>query len=357
MTPIPIVDVSGSPREMGRSHGEQRREQIAQVLGMAIEPLAARWGVTRAGLHERLRVFLPMFRQAAPRLIDEMQGIAEGAAQPFDEIFFLNARHGGVTALECRQSSEEGCTSFAVGPGSTATGKVLIGQNKDSGLGALEQFYLLRTRPDHGPRVLALTYPGEVGHLGIGSGGVALFGNALYGPEKTLGAPHNLMRRPMLECSSVDEMETYLETFNAWTSANFLVADRSGTVTNFEILAGKVRKLASPDGVIAHGNHVEHPDHAANERFPDRAEQSEPRTRRLRQRLEETRGEVTAADCMRALADHTHSPQSVCRHDAPIQTGTSMWTTCSLVADLDSMVLHVCLGNPCEGTFSAHGFE
>ena len=72
---------------------------------------------------ERFGVFKPMFEHVAPSLIDEMLGVAEGAGRGFDEILFLNARHGGIEALESGRTPTTACMSFAVGgDGAAANG-------------------------------------------------------------------------------------------------------------------------------------------------------------------------------------------------------------------------------------------
>ena len=352
-----LIDIEGSPREMGRSHGEQCRGRIAKELETTVAPLARKWRMPREETLLRFRAFLPMFQSIAPNLVQEMQGIAEGADRTFDEILFLNARHGGVQALEETSLTGDACTAFAAGPSTVAGGGVLAGQNKDSGKAALDRYYLLRTKPDKGARILALTYPGEVGHIGIGSGGVSVFGNALYGRRHPLGGPHNLARRPMLGCASVTEATAIFRGLAGWSEANYLVADADGRIADVEVLNGNVHREQISDGIYSHGNHVTHADFLAGEDFANRETESERRTCRLRECLEADAGALTPEHCMRALRNHDDNPQSVCRHKAPIHGGGDMWTTCSLVADMREGLLYVCKGNPCENEFVKVGFD
>ena len=355
---LPVMDVAGTSREMGRSHGEQCRQSIRREIERYLTPLARKWHLTPADSAERFRAFEPLFECVAPWLLEEMSGIAEGAGTSFAEILFLNARHGGVGVLAEQDSAgEAGCTAFAAAGPAVAGGGVLAGQNKDTSTAALERYYLLRTRPRKGPRVLALTYPGEVGHLGIGSGGVAVFGNALRARRRPFGGPHNLFRRPVLESSSLAEAAAICDRLEAWTEGNFVVADAHGSLASFELIGGKRRGLAAIAHVITHANHILHPDLEKEEVYPARAVESEPRRQRLEELLRANFGQLTVQHCMAALRDHQHRPHSICRHNDQPGAGVPIVTTCALVAEVGEGRMHVCPGSPCRNEFTEYGFD
>jgi len=353
---LDVVDVCGNSRQMGRSHGEQRRDQIASDL-QQLDELAARWGARRQSVLECFGVFKPMFEHVAPALIDEMLGVAEGAGRSFDEILFLNARHGGIEALEAGRTPTAACTSFAVGgDGAAATG-MWAGQTKDTPRASLNRYYLLRTKPTAGSRVLVLNYPGEVGQIGIGSHGVAVFSNGLFPRRRWLGGPHNLARRAMLESASVDEAGSVLSRLDRWCEANYLVADSTGRSACFEILGGRVRRVDPIEHIITHANHAVSADLLGEEDFADRQAQSTARAVRLDHLLRQQHGNLTWQLCARTLSDHEHEPQSICRHGAVVQKLEKLFTTCALIADIANRSLHVCLGNPCQVPFEAYGFD
>src|SRR6266542_4916840 len=90
---IPVLDLSGTPAQVGAAHGEAQRQRIrehvdrflGQVLGGAVlalneETLWARWAGQVA-----------VNQAQAPGLVEEMHGIARGAAVPFERIFLLNS--------------------------------------------------------------------------------------------------------------------------------------------------------------------------------------------------------------------------------------------------------------------------
>jgi len=353
---LEIVDVSGNRRSMGRSHGEQRREQIAGDLRQ-LDEVASRWKATRRAVLESFGVFRRMFERVAPELIDEMTGIAEGSGRTFDEILFLNARHGGIAALEAAQPPAGACTAFAAAGPALATNGTIAGQNKDTPRASLDRYYLLRTRPDTGARIIALNYPGEVGEIGMGSRGVAVFSNALFGCRQPVRGPEKQARRAMLETQSVDEAGSVFDRLEHWSGANYLVADRRGHMASFEIAGGDVRRVDAVEHLMTHGNHVTDAGLLDEEEFPDREPQSMARAARLEDLLRREHGRITPSLCATVLSDHEHAPHSICRHGSSVHTTDPLFTTCALIADLENLVLHVCLGNPCENQFVQYGFD
>src|SRR5208283_6082474 len=91
-------------------------------------------------------------QQEAPELVEEMRGIARGAAVPFERIFLLNSMLD-LNAFRFLGMVENfaGCSTFAV-QSEAGTGKTLLGQTYD--MPEFHQDYLtvLRLKPAKGPR-------------------------------------------------------------------------------------------------------------------------------------------------------------------------------------------------------------
>ena len=58
------------------------------------------------------------------------------------------------------------------------------------------------------------------------------------------------------------------------------------------------------------------------------------------------------------LSDHVNHPNSICSHtdlsDSPLDRQK---TIASLIMDLTALEMHVCWGNPCEGTYHTYKLE
>ena len=96
---IPIIELSGTPRERGRLYGETAKPLIAQVLEAWRENLATFIQGHANAKHQHPDAYLDDFfsqtsfmhsiQRWAPALLEEVQGIAEGAGQDFQNILGL----------------------------------------------------------------------------------------------------------------------------------------------------------------------------------------------------------------------------------------------------------------------------
>lgn len=335
-----VVDVSGSPREMGRQHGEQRRDIITSEATEGVDRFAQERGITRDAALQLVCRFERQYRDFAPHLIEEMVGVAEATGLIFPEVLYLNTRYD-LGSLPSQ------CTSFAVGAEAAANGGTIAGQNKDTAPASADRMYLLRTNPTSGDRVMLLTYAGEVGHIGMGLRGIAVFGNSLYVRERPFGGTQNLVRRLMVEQESLEQCEAILRRLGTSAPGNWMVGERNGRVADFEVVGHRYRRIDGGRGIIAHANHIVHSDLLDDEVYPRRQVESMPRCERLRSLLDASAGHLTTEHCLMALRDHVHEPHSVCRHGGSVH-GSDIQTTSSLVADLAEGVLWLARGHPCQ---------
>ena len=116
---------------------------------------------------------LPLAETYVPRAVDEVKGMADGAALPFEFCLFAAFRDGfvadwlgggggstpgaavpgsgtagGGAADRDRDSSTsqggDGCTAFACTQSTTASGGVVIGQTKDTGVGGVARYRVMK---------------------------------------------------------------------------------------------------------------------------------------------------------------------------------------------------------------------
>ncbi|MGQ9555816.1 MAG: C45 family autoproteolytic acyltransferase/hydrolase [Anaerolineae bacterium] len=338
-----VVDVRGTPREMGRQHGEQRREVIFKEAKEGVDRFAQSRQISTQKALSLIGLYRKQFQEYAPHLVEEMQGVAEATGLSFLEVLYLNTRYDLAGLPSC------GCTSFAVGAEATADGGVIAGQNKDTVPLSADRMYLLRSHPASGAGIMLLTYPGEVGHIGMGMRGIAVFGNSLFVKGHPFGGTQNLVRRLMAEQENLEQCETILQRLGSSAPGNWMVAERGGRVADCEVTGRRFRRLDGGRGILTHANHVLHPDLLTDEVYPTRASESGPRYERLGELLRAKAGALTADDCKMALQDHAYAPHSVCRHGGTVHD-VSIVTTSSLVADLGTGVLWLARGNPCQHT-------
>jgi hypothetical protein len=86
---IQPLTLEGTPYQRGLAHGETLRSQIQELIGIWKADLSA---VFRTGADQHLHTFLQRteflsaIQQWTPDLLDEIRGIADGSALPFESL-------------------------------------------------------------------------------------------------------------------------------------------------------------------------------------------------------------------------------------------------------------------------------
>src|SRR5947209_6215988 len=90
---IPTLDLAGTPAQIGAAHGESQRQRIREYGERFISWLLSASAVrlTEQQLWERWSPQVAVNQREAPDLVEEMRGIARGAAVPFERVFLLNS--------------------------------------------------------------------------------------------------------------------------------------------------------------------------------------------------------------------------------------------------------------------------
>src|SRR5215468_9323225 len=216
--PFPLIDLSGSPRERGRTHGRAAADRLRVGARMYAESLL-KSGVDWAELERRAEAMVPSIEAFDPTYVEEMRGIAEGAGEPFAAVVLMNARTELVAAARHQQAAREipdGCTAALALPEASADGALLHGQNWDWRAECAETGVVLRIRRDDGPDILTFTEAGGLARSGLNSAGIGLTANALECDrdyQRGTGVPLPLIRRKVLESSHLAKaVETIFAT-------------------------------------------------------------------------------------------------------------------------------------------------
>src|SRR4029450_6295357 len=104
--PFPLIDLSGSPRERGRTHGKAAADRLRRGAKMYAESLL-KSGVDWAELERRAEALVPSIEKFDPTYIEEMRGIAEGANEPFAAVGLMNRRTAMVAAARQEQEAKQ----------------------------------------------------------------------------------------------------------------------------------------------------------------------------------------------------------------------------------------------------------
>ncbi len=202
--PFPLIDLAGSPRERGRTHGKAAADRLKRGAKMYAESLL-KSGVEWKELERRAEAMVPGIEHFDPAYVEEMRGIAEGAGEPFAAVMLMNARTEMVAAARRQKAAQhfpDGCTAALALPEASADGVLLHGQNWDWRAECAETGVVLRIRRDDGPDILTFTEAGGLARSGLNSAGIGLTANALECERdyaRGAGVPVPFIRRKVLE--------------------------------------------------------------------------------------------------------------------------------------------------------------
>lgn len=248
-----LLDLKGAPRTRGLIHGEAARDLIARHIALWRETTTAQMGLPWQDVAARLlhgTGFAAAAQRWTPEIWAELEAVAEGANQTFEDVLLLNLtdEQWWIT----NQKHAEACTSFAY---RGAGGEIWSGQNLDitqwmDGLQVVLRFDL-----DGGGTAVMGTLAGTLGMTGINSHGVSICCNTLLQlPPTRRGLPCLFVMRGVMEQRSRMAAEDFLRAVTHASGLHYLVADGEGWA-GYECDATGIRRVPSEAACYGHTNH------------------------------------------------------------------------------------------------------
>jgi isopenicillin-N N-acyltransferase-like protein len=271
-----------------------------------------------------------------------------------DELIALNVRYELIYYQFSANATADGCTSFAVLPGASANGHLLMGQNWDWIPDV--QGAVLHTTEANGMETVSFTEAGIVGgKIGLNSMGLGLAVNGLNTTDddwSRLSRPFHVRCYEILRAQHLEDAVQAVTSSGRACSANFLIAQDPDRVSDIEAAPNQARTISPENGYLVHTNHFLDP-RALGVVEPPRKPWSSTcqRLERLRDQLASSHP-VTKKDLQGYLSDHQMYPHSVCRHeDLNLPKGERYRTVTSVVMDLTARELHLSDGPPCQSAY------
>lgn len=352
----PLVRVSGTHREIGRQLGEACKTQVRRSIDNAHILLESGYDVlqlTWEGAKIQARKYMPFAQERFPQYIEEMQGIAEGAGVPFEDVAVINAMEA-VTSDALHLTK---CTSLAVNDLRTADGHVLIGHNEDWVPEDEDDVYLVHASPVDEPPFLAMTYGALLPNIGFNAAGIAQCCDSVYPTDSRIGIPRVIVSRAVLGSRTPgDAIRCTLSPHRA-AGYNHLLVHESGEIYNVEVSAKSFAILYGRDGFAIHTNFYQDPQMQAIEDEPDELVGTRVRYfRALRLLTSMQKHSINSIQAI--LRDHINFPNSICNHaEHDLDPLDREKTINSLVMDLTARALHIAWGNPCENNYHTFHLE
>jgi isopenicillin-N N-acyltransferase like protein len=355
-TAFPFVRVSSAdPFERGRQYGERAAEYIRGSVDVYEETFAYYTGLNWPEVRKLAAEFREPISAYDEGIMREIEGIAQGAGLAVEDVLAINVRTEVMYGIAAAATAE--CTSFYVGPGASANGHVLLGQNWDWRKRCEKTTILVEIDQGSGaPTFVMLAEAGLVGKLGFNDHGLAVAANLLISDldrgERLV--PFHVVLRGILNSRTIEEALAAIVRSKRAASANYLLGSAAGAGVNVETGPGGVETvfLVQPvDDLLAHANNftcsITFGDLGV-EKVPD----SPSRTSRMDLNLREHYGTLTRDRLGELLRDHYGNPGSVCRHENEAEPRIERASTvASWVIDLTELVASICAGPPCCNEF------
>jgi len=345
--PIPVLEVSGTYRQVGQQIGSRMQGYLQHMSGAMREHLPP--GVTWDQLLGQSRLFLTHSRAVYPKLVEELEGIAEGAQLPLDDLFLGMCEELWESAMW--RGGAKGCTDFAARGKATSDGSTLLAHTNDLGPESEEDLVILKVRAGDDPEFLAVSVGGLGLSAGFNAAGISMTGNEVSANDVRPGVPRLLVVRAILAARRLGEaMDACLLPQRA-SSYNNIIADANGEVYSMEGSATDCEPIYIDDDILAHANHYVSPPMRRFEADRNDIGGSVIRHNRALRLLRENYGSLSPVVFQTLLADHVNYPSSICKH-----AGESV-TAFSIIINLNELRAWIGRGLPCETTFVEHTLQ
>ncbi len=325
--PIRVLELTGSPYQMGFQHGRTYREEIIRYTAERIDLVCGgQWSGHELPRDEVLALAeacLPDHEAYAPELLDELRGLSAATSLSLAELIVV----GGFTDFidtvynvyrERRPAGPrapiDDCTAFIVAD-ELAGGQGFFGQTWDMHDSATEFVILLKLCPPTGPRALVFTTTGCLGQIGMNSEGICVGINNLMAADGQIGVTWPFVVRRALQQDNIDDALACITGARLAGGHNFLLFDRYGRGYNIEAMSTRCHIEELRGGTLLHTNHCLVPETLAvsQERPADSQASSENRLRQAGELLNERADPIGISDLM-AL---TRDGEAICVRAAP----------------------------------------
>ena len=307
----------------------------------------------------------------SPALLEEIIGIAEGAAVAESEILALNARTEILPPTYPAEPSPAWpavrernhaatvadwgeCTALAVLPAASRDGNTWLAQNWDWIGAQRAALVLLRVTDGHGRQLLTLTEAGMLAKIGLNDRGFGVCLNILRSVDdgEVPGMPVHVLLRHLLNCDDVEAACATARSLAHGASSNILVADRDGHAASIEVSPRGVAVLLPEKGTLAHTNHYLDAAQAAHAAALSPLASTEQRLECAR--VYAGRGKLGIDDISALLRDTSGGAFAVCRFpDASLPPEVRVETVAGVAMDLVERTMWVAPDVPARVDFEA----
>lgn len=326
MDKIRLLDITGSPYDMGYQHGLAYRDAIRMFaeerVHLSGSPVWTGRGLSREEVIALGNACVEEHYAYAPDLMRELEGMADATKLSLSELVIVNGftdfidvvyNVGASSSPQPVPRVSDNCTAFIVPNSATSDGQGFYGQTWDMHDTATPYVILLRCRPENAPSSLVFTITGCVGMIGMNDEGIAVGINNLTALDGQIGVTWPFVIRKVLMQDNIDDALACIMNAKLAGAHNYLLFDRTGRGYNIEAMSTQKHLTEMNGNAITHTNHCLYPAPLSVERTrpPVSQAHSEARLSRANELL--TQRPITA----QSLMELTRDSSSICTISKP----------------------------------------
>ena len=317
MNRIRVINLTGSPYDMGYAHGQRFHDEIHMFTEERLRlSQDANWtghNLSRAAVIALAQACVAEHQAYAPDLMEELQGMADATGLSSAELVINNGftdfidvvyNLGDITLPAAAPPLvADNCTAFMVPGNRSADGNAFFGQTWDMHASATPYVILIHGQPNDAPDFLAFTITGCVGMIGMNSAGITVGINNLMATDGQIGVTWPFVVRKILAQDDLDAALECLTNAKLAGAHNYMLMDKDGKGYEVEAMSTSQYIHELTDETITHTNHclIQQNLDVARERPPESRMSSENRLRRARELL--AKSDITVDDLMALTRD------------------------------------------------------
>ena len=350
------AELSGTPYEIGYGHGSLAKEYVYKSIETYKDQFKNSAGVDWEDAKKAAPKYIPYIKDYDPDLLEEMQGVADGAGLDLEDIIALNARSEVLMTMKKKTAEQllDGCTNIAVGPERTTNGHTLLAHNWDWKASQKEAIVVFKIHQQNKPDMLMITEAGIIGKFGVNEYGIAVAMNALASPSDANGVPLHCILRGILNSKNVfAAIKAIGGKLNA-CPANYMMASGAvGEVFDCERMTDDYEIIFPDDYVLVHTNHptstkikIKYVDNTIG--LTTSTYIRYHRAGKLIRQYDK----IGVDELKKVLSDHADDPNCICAHPDPnLDLKRAGCTVFNMIIDCTEKSMEICKGNPCCGEY------